>query len=308
MPQLAHQVNSLSTNNPVKEQTSMDRLQIEELEKLRSPLFYHATSYRASSAKIVFKILAGLKSLPGGWCKISQEAIGLRMIQFGYTKNLAVRQVRKVIKLIEGAGLITYKRKSHNRSIYEYNITDIGWKAYQYFIKSDPIKMPTKLSTESVDRKNAAKKVPVTIQKSAGHNYSQVSVLSEHSEKKCRYISYTNNYTGNSSFNSKNHTGGDNVSYQTKTDYTGGKSIINETPKAELTRSQKEIVQELCKASGMDSTQTLIVLEDVAEEMFKIVKGGAYTTNFEGFAKNVMMHTADIHYWTLNAPELSRIA
>lgn len=122
---------------------------IEALELLRNDIFYHKNSKRILSTHILFKLLAG-RYLTCDFCRTKQRNLGKEMIKFGYKKNLAVRQIQTLITRLTEAGLITYKRES-KRATYDYELTDLGVAAHNYYIDAKKTAPQTKKTAPQIN-------------------------------------------------------------------------------------------------------------------------------------------------------------
>ena len=173
-------------SDPHKTQASFDSDSLQDL-------FYNPKTKRAKPTRTLLKIIGGRIEKFGN-CITKQVVFGYEMYNFGYGKVLEERQIRRITNKLFEAGLITYKRSSSKRSVYTYDLTDLGWSAYYHFAKNNGVKLSTEGYVKHSSSSFYQKKCPVEHQKMSGRESFKTHATYRPPEKNVRSNrSYINN-------------------------------------------------------------------------------------------------------------------
>ncbi len=100
------------------------------------------------------------RDLKYGSCITKQQVMAKEVCNFGSSKVVGERQLRRILEKLREAGLITYERSGKKRSANRYEATALGRELYFLFIQDNRDYIQYKLSTKSVD-KSVDNRLPV---------------------------------------------------------------------------------------------------------------------------------------------------
>lgn len=150
-----------STNLPVNSQTILSnsisqfesRYITHERYKLLSSLaeiFLFNERGRKKASYGVIKLICS-RDLKFGSCIAKQRTICREASNFGNTRDIGERQLRRITKALKNQGLITFERSKGKRSANRYECTELGRQLYFLFIQDNRDYIQYKLSTNCVD-------------------------------------------------------------------------------------------------------------------------------------------------------------
>ena len=115
--------------------------QLNSVADIRFPLLQHPNSGRLSSAYFLFKMIAGRIEKFGN-CITKQSRFAYDILNYGYNKLLTPRQIRRLSEELAEAGLIEFERSGKMRSVYSYQVTELGWDVFYLFVKNNDKSIP----------------------------------------------------------------------------------------------------------------------------------------------------------------------
>lgn len=177
-------INSNSVNNfdpppellsSIHEQIVIYRTQeqINKLQVILNSVLKHKNTGRRSAESYFLKMIIG-RQQKLGHCIVRQSKIGADMFNYGYNKVLKEKQIGRIGKKVEEAGLLIRtrtKKTNGQKAAYKYEATRLGLDLYYFYIMNNKsnIKIETlELPSSSVDNLGVKIKCPVLNEKMSG--------------------------------------------------------------------------------------------------------------------------------------------
>jgi hypothetical protein len=281
---------------------------MEEMFNIICPPLKHANSNRLKSSLFLLKIIIGriLNPKGNGNCITKQATFGGEMRQYGYSRDLGERQIKRLIKHIKDLGLISYKRSKGERSVYIYEPSQMAYDIYFYFIKNNKsyikIECPD-MPKQAVDKIFKGKKCHLETQKMSPQDYSGKYYKSTTCKKNVTSNNINIKYIHSPSFfNSSNkkkeiqnsHKEPDkeeNIVSTLRVKY------VNPEKNIKMNESQQTIFEKVCRYMGLEGMKLIIFKDEVEKNLERSLGDGKTLSDFEFRLNSLYAELAERMYW-----------